>query len=144
MSTCELCGKICDLVIALVEGVRFNVCPSCSSYGKVLESSSLSSVAQPVVKRNELVSAVVVNYSDLVKSAREKKQLTQKEFALKINEKESTLVHLENGTLLPSLELAKKLERFLNIQLITTEKILDPPQKIQQSRGFTLGDFIKK
>lgn len=145
MVSCELCGKDSKLLSVLIEGVKFNVCGSCSSHGKILQDANIKKgeLKKPII-RNEVLDVVVDNYSDIIKNFREKKSMTQKELALKLNEKESMIAKIEQGTLKPSLDLAKKLERFLGVKLVTKEKISESLSLNVKRGSLTIGDFLKK
>ena len=70
--------------------------------------------------------------------------LKQEDFANKINEKVSLIHHIETGRHEPSIELTRKLERFLRIKLIVEhEETHDTAKKEGRPESFTLGDFIK-
>ena len=90
----------------------------------------------------EKISLLVDDYPQIIKKSRESIGLTQKDFANKINEKESVIHKIETGTLEPSLELAKKLEKFLKIKLIEEHEESHEKFKKSKEEGFTLGDFI--
>ena len=150
---CDLCGKVeGQLNTALIEGVELNVCSVCSKFGKIIapvkrfsakEQHKMFEKQSRVQKKEEKVELLVDDYADIIKKRRESIGLTQREFANKINEKESTIQHIENGSLEPSLHLAKKLENALGIKLIEEyeEKHESPSRKKEE--GFTLGDFIR-
>lgn len=145
MVSCELCGKDSKLLNVLIESVKFNVCDKCSSHGKILQENNIKKVEQNISKfRNEVLDVVVDDYSAIIKNFREKKLLTQKELALKLSEKESAIAKIEQGTLKPSLDLAKKLERFLGVKLVTKEKISESLSLNVKNTGLTIGDFLKK
>ena len=85
---------------------------------------------------------IVDDYAHVIKEGREKKKLTQEELALNIKERHSLIHNIESSGLKPSLELAKKLEKYLGITLI---------EKYQSEQGFefgsshlTIGDLVKK
>ena len=69
-------------------------------------------------KRRELIQMVVSDYAQKIRKAREKMGLTQEEFAKKLAEKWSIMQKIESGQFKPSIEMARKLERILNIELI--------------------------
>jgi putative transcription factor len=144
---CDLCGKIeYNLKRALIEEVELNVCPSCSKFGKVLGPVKKDVIKQPAkdIEFKEVkIELIVEDYSDIIKKRRESMRLTQKDFANKLNEKESTIHKIETGTLEPSLALAKKLEKILNIKLIEEHEEKHVIYKRKKIEGFTLGDFIK-
>ena len=146
---CELCGKTEDnLLRAIIESVELNVCKACSKFGKAL-SSVRKDIPREQQKRfaeqpkEEKIELIVEDYPDLVKKKRESMGLSQKDFAIKLNEKESTLHHIETGHLEPSLALARKLEKFLNLKLVEEHEENVKLGRRKADEGFTLGDFIK-
>ena len=62
------------------------------------------------------------DFNKAIKSAREKKGISQEEMGKRINEKISVIRHLETGTLKPTDILSRKIERFLTIQLLIPEE----------------------
>lgn len=148
---CDLCGKSAEnLSRAIIEGVELEVCSDCSKFGKVIahvKRPSAKEQAKLLRKETqqdseEKIELIVEGYSDLIKKRREAMGLTQKDFALKINEKESTIHHIETGSFEPPLNLAKKLERFLGLKLVEQHEEKHSPMKRGREMGFTLGDFI--
>src|SRR4030042_5714553 len=108
---CEICGRERNLVIALIEGSQMKVCSDCGRYGKVLNEIKTVKKEKKKVEEEEYVEGIVEDYAKLIKDKREKLGLKQEEIAKKINEKESVIHKIENGSLEPSIALAKKLER---------------------------------
>ncbi|MBI2557921.1 TIGR00270 family protein [Candidatus Woesearchaeota archaeon] len=148
---CDLCGKANEnLNRAIIEGVELEVCNDCSKFGKVIahvKRPSVKEQAKLIRKKTlqdneEKIELLVEGYSDLIKKRREAMGLTQKDFASKINEKESTIHHIETGSFEPPLNLAKKLERFLGVKLVEEHEEKHEPVKMGKEIGFTLGDFI--
>ena len=82
-------------------------------------------------------------YPKLVKSKREELGLSQNELSIKLNEKESVISKIENGSLKPSLDLAKKLGKFLGLDLVVSEKAVISDLKHSDSR-LTVGDFLQR
>ncbi len=146
---CDLCGRIEErLNRALVEGVELNVCSACSKFGKVLAPvkkfvPKIPARKEPVEEKEEKIELLVEGYSDIIKKKREAIGLTQKDFAKKINEKESIVHKIEVGAFEPSLALAKKLEKELGVKLIEEHEEKHETFKRKKEEGFTLGDFIK-
>lgn len=150
---CDICGRDALLYTVLVEGSEMKVCEKCSSAGKVIKRPEFVIPKKPknieparatqVMK--EIVETIVEDYGARIKQAREKTGLTQKEFAKKINEKESMLHKLETGSFEPSMPLAKKLEKILQIALIeqTEQEKAQAPAKKDKSEGLTIGDVLK-
>ena len=168
MALCEMCGKEAGLVEADVEGVELNVCSGCLKFGTVKKKAENSvssfSVSRSFIgrssdsrsfyhksvgggeqnKKAEQEFKTVSNYSQLIKSAREKRGLKQEDFAKFLNEKESLVAKWESGLMKPSLDTAKRLERMLGIKLVESEVVGSFEQKVNKNADeFTLGDFIK-
>jgi putative transcription factor len=70
--------------------------------------------------------------------------LSHKEFAARLNEKESIIHKLETGSFEPPIELARKLEKLLRISLVQEDK----DEKVAVGKGtgggMTIGDIIKR
>lgn len=135
---CDICGHKGDLVKANIEGVVMTVCGKCSSYGNVLKESN----SIVVHKKSAAEESVVSNVGNIVRVWRENNGLTQEELGLKVNEKESLIRKIENG-FIPSIELAKKLEKLIGIKLVEFEKF-EAVKKMDNVSGFTIGDLLKK
>jgi len=146
MGNCEICGKRFDnLVKSIVEGVMVDVCSDCSKYGKVVP------LRKPIIGPDRAINIstsdsyddIIDDYSSVVKSAREQKNLKQEELAKNIAEKESVIQKIEGGYLKPPIKLAKKLEQFLGIKLIeVVEEKRDVSLNLKDS-GLTIGDLVK-
>ena len=142
MTVCEMCGKDTELFRAIVEGSELTVCASCGKYGKMLQKPVMHAAKAAVQKAPEPSEVVVSDYAQRIRSAREKSGMTQKEFALKLNEKESIIHKLENGLFVPPIDLAKKLERLLRIKLVEIEQEEKPEAAKKSSGPLTIGDII--
>ena len=151
---CDLCGKVVEnLNRTLIEGVELDVCPECSKFGKVIAPArrfgkeefirDRIQKIQNIQPKEEKIELLVEDYAELIKKRRESMGLSQKDFAIKINEKESVMHKIETGALEPQLELAKKLEKFLKIKLIEEHEESHEKFKKSKEDRFTLGDFIK-
>ncbi len=150
---CELCGKQADLKEVLVEGTRMRLCASCAHYGKVLEAParparrSVPSVPRsysPEPARNNLVQALVDDFSNRIKRRRESMGLKQEELAKRINIKASLLHSIESGKFKPSIELARVLEKALRVQLVEQQEQESASFQGTTSEGMTIGDLLKK
>ena len=149
---CDLCGKVEDgLVKSKIEGVELEVCSACSKFGKVItpihrpspkEQHKQLQKRMEAHEKEEKMELLVENYADLIKKRRESMGLSQKDFALKLNEKESTVHHIETGKLEPNLDLTRKLEKMLGVKLIEGYKEEKGSFKSKKEGGFTLGDFM--
>jgi putative transcription factor len=143
MAPCEMCGKEGELLKASIENVIMSVCANCARYGKVLSKErKFLPEKKPKPQMKEILEEVVPDYSEIIKHARERSGLTQLDLGKKIGEHESLLHHIESGKTKPTLDVARKLEKFFRIKLveISEEKIVaSTPAKGE----VTLGDFAK-
>ncbi len=142
---CDMCGRQAELYRAVIEDVELNVCESCAKFGKVVgrREAELKPGKRFSEQKSEKMELIVDNFSGLIKKKREDLKLTQKEFAQKINEKESVIHKIETGGLEPSLALARKLEKMLKIKLVEEHEEVHEKAQKNREEGFTIGDFIK-
>lgn len=145
MSNCDLCGRDAELFRVRVEGSLVNACERCGRFGKILGKLNENKIE--IKKKNvveEKTEIIVEDYDKLIRRERERRGLKQEDLAKKLNEKESMIQKIENKQLMPSLELARKMEKFFGIKLV--EDISDDKFEIKhaESRRVTLGDVIKQ
>ncbi len=144
MPYCEMCGKEAQLTPAELEGVELKVCPNCTRFGKVKPGTPAILHRKKPLPVEEPQFSIVSNYSFLIRSAREKKGMTQEDFAKFLNERESVVSKWESGSLKPSVDNAGRVGQLLKINLVQKEETvagkIEPKNKIEE---FTLGDFIK-
>ncbi len=139
MPLCDLCGKEAKLTRTEIEKARLNVCPDCAKYGKKMytdvdfskpedfdeqparrqETARKPEAQRPVFQIGLQESQIVEGYGPLVRMARDRAKLTQGELGKAIAEKENTIQRIESGQQEPTPKIAKKLEQFLRISLIT-------------------------
>ena len=142
-----MCGNPGKLFKTIVEGTELSVCQECSSFGKVVVVIELS--ARPIAKakseepETEVMELLVEDYAEKIRKKRESLGLNQDEFAKKLNEKESLIQKIESGHFEPSIGLAKKISRILQIKLVEEYEERHEKQPRPKVEGFTLGDFIK-
>lgn len=152
---CEMCGQEAPLYKAEVEGTTLNVCKKCAKYGKILQKpqqknkkkkeKTTNKQTKTTPEPEEPVKAIIPDYPQKIKKAREKKGLKQEELAQKINEKNSLIHKLETGHFEPNLKLAQKISQFLNIKLIEKrepQKTKIKKKKEKSSSSLTIGDLI--
>lgn len=144
---CDMCGAEATLYRVLIEDTELNVCKDCKQYGKVISRPSARPAVKkrlPIAKREEpeKVTALADNYSAIVKAAREKRGLTQKHLARALAQKESLIHNLESGRFKPSIDLAKRFERFLKIKIV--EELEQDKQKFEKHAAGerTIGDLL--
>ncbi len=140
---CELCGKETKLVDAMIEGSEVKACPNCASFGKVLKKPKRREAF--TTQKKEKVQVIKEGFGNLIKKSREDKGLSQEELAVKIGEKESQVKKLENEYQEPSISIAKRLEKELEVKLIEElQEDTDSFKSKKPSGPMTLGDLIKK
>ena len=147
---CDMCGSDKRLYRAEVEGTVLNVCEACAKFGQVKGPIPRPEVSKkkefkPVkpISKDQLLQRLVEDFSEIIKTKREKLGLKQEDFAKKINEKESLIQKIETGNFKPSIKLARKIEGFLKVSLV--EQMPNSPVAMGKSKteSFTLGDFIR-
>ena len=148
---CELCGSEGRLFKTLIENSELNACKECSKYGKVVAVVKTETEKKPrkeyrvnTFPNKELIQIIVPDYAERIKRKREKLRLKQKEFAKKINEKESLIHKIETGQFEPNIMLARKIEKFLKISLV--EQYEEEHKKTEKTKSdtFTIGDLLNK
>ncbi len=143
MASCEICGEDRDLVKAIIEGSLLDVCNNCAKFGNTIVVKQLKKEEKPVKKMtSEIINIINPDYPSLIKNAREKLGLKQQDLALKLNEKESIIHKLETGSLQPTIILARKLEKTLNINLVEIYQESHETLNIKDDK-ITIGDLLK-
>ena len=155
---CEMCGaESASLEPRKVSGSVLRVCTSCAGMGK--QTSYRESVghrafvAQTLEKREQKTRykdissderVLVSNYGEVVRKARERKGLDHGSLAMKISEKKSIITSVESGNMKPNEKLIKKLENFLNINLMEDVEETSSSYKSGLKKNFTMGDLINQ
>ena len=147
---CELCGFEEKLYRVKIEGTELKVCRSCALHGVILgavEEPAAKEKPKPAAQKSaaeEPIEIIVLGFSKKIKNKRESLGLSQKDFAKMISEKESVVHKLESSELTPSIELAKKIEKLLNIRLIEKyAESMRAASKKAAGEEVTIGDFIR-
>ena len=141
--TCELCGRPIygKAYKVIVEGVELTVCASC--YLKLLKNKGLAKKAREQAKPSKQAAQpsrtrrvhrnrtenydVVEDYAKRIREAREKLGLSRADLARKVQEREVTLGKIETGRLMPTIDLARRLEKVLKIKLL--EPVIDEDEE---------------
>jgi putative transcription factor len=153
MPYCEICGKDRELFRAVIEGTEMNVCQVCSRFGKVIRKIEQPKT-EPKQKKpeiiaarkemaEEIVQALVPDYTARIRKKREELGLKQDELAKKLNEKVSLIHHIESGEFEPNTELARKIEKFLKITLVEQQTLAREAHFKAADNQYTIGDMIK-
>jgi putative transcription factor len=132
----------------IVEGSMLRVCDRCTTYGKLIQVTRPKASFFGTEDKQTLPSIgeiIVEDYGSRIRSGREQQKLTQEELATHIQEKISVIHRLEARQQLPTLSLARKLEKFLHIQLV--EQYTSQEKKSGNinihDHTLTIGDLIK-
>ena len=159
---CPICGSIIwgKGQKVLLEGAKITVCHICAKNGQKIherpgyaQNKRYETTKTPqkknYPKREALLEKEIVDdYARRIRNARTKHNLTQEQFAQKINEKPSLLRRIEAEKVKPTVKLAQKLEKVYGIQLVKEADEIDVNTKqfMKKSTGSSLGDiaFIKK
>ncbi len=88
---------------------------------------------------------VVEDYAQRVRRAREKLGMTQKELAIKVKVGENVIKRIEAGTLVPPIDLARRLERVLGVKLLepVAEEFEEEEGPRREEFYLTLGDVAE-
>ncbi len=132
---CEICGTEIrgTAYKVVIDGAALVVCRKCamrnpSAVVGYVEPSPpraatgrVASVPRRLKRprpRYRIVEEIVEDYAERVRRARERLGLTREVLATMVGEKVSTIRRIEAGTLEPTIDLARKLEKVLKIQLV--------------------------
>jgi putative transcription factor len=131
---------------AVVEGAEMVLCERCFRSVKAKlapPKKTAKPKPKPKLKTKKVVEYVVVeDYAKRIREARERLGMSRRELGMKVGEHETVIKRIELGRLEPDLELARKLEKVLGIELVKkleyeeVESVSKPP-----STELTLGDI---
>lgn len=136
---CNLCGKEARLSNVMIEGTEIQVCENCSSLGNKMNVPKQT--FRTTIEESE--EFVVDNFHTIIKQARESRNLKQEDAAKQLALKESLLHKIENGSFRPSIRMAKRLEKFFNVNII--EKVNEGAITTSNNNqgNYTIADMIK-
>ena len=146
-----MCGSEGKMFKADIEGSMLIVCEKCASYGKNIEEIKQEVIVPKKIEKKvkidspkkEIVFIVVGDFAERIKRKRESIGMKQEDFAKMLNEKVSLIHQIETKKFTPSIQLARKLEKALNIELVEQHEEVPGKFSSQASDEFTIGDFIK-
>lgn len=162
MPTCEICGRETRSTREIsLEGARLQACSRCEKLGeptrRLKPSSSTTASRQPIPRqprlhpqrqkpsrprRSERELVAVEDFSQLIRTAREKQGMSQRDDANKLHERTSIIAKLEGGKMSPTITLARKLERLFKLRLLEEAESVDLSPSFP-SRTTTLGDVVE-
>jgi len=157
---CEMCGKdvtFCKKVT--IEGVHLEVCAECAKFGKEARKETPKPEGpKPIITQRlevrekrgkprdiyvaQETEELVDDFAKRIRGARERRGMSQKDLAMKINERVTILSKIETGDMRPDEKLIAKLQKELGITL--KEKVA-PVLAAKESgpRPLTLADMIR-
>ena len=153
MQECDICGRKTDKeYIVEVEEAQMHVCERCAKGMtpiEIIDHSQNKNAKQEhsVIKHafSEEGNEITNDYGSIIKKARERAGLTNKDLAIRINEKESLIARIERNQLVPDERVAKKLEKLLGIKLEIESKQEEDKRSFGKNEPLTLWDAaIKK
>ncbi|MBN1170077.1 TIGR00270 family protein [Candidatus Micrarchaeota archaeon] len=150
--SCDICGATPIKAQILIEGAKLLVCGRCAKSGKILhyfhdeeEAENPHKISAPPPKSIGPEEEIVESYGEIIRKARQKKNLTIEELGARILEKANFLHAIETERLKPTISVAKKLEKELEIKIIQSSSGDLSPSNLNQGRKEfhepTLGDF---
>ena len=125
------------------------VCESCRKYGKVIGKPAAppTTKKKPAMTRppseRQIIQVIRPDLPAVLTKKRTELGLKQKDLAQKIAEKESLIHKMESGHFVPSLSLARKLEKFLHVRLVEQHEEEEQTIRQQKGTGLTIGDLLK-
>ncbi|WEL19570.1 multiprotein bridging factor aMBF1 [Candidatus Nanohalococcus occultus] len=148
MASCELCGeKVSDLTKVKMEGTILKVCDSCTDMGEKVTTRTKKSSKSRKKKKSRIKrtatpadKTLATDYGARVKKAREAKEMTHKELADKLNEKQSRISKIETQNLKPDENLGRKLQKVLDITLYVNSEVSNYNVSNADDRDATLED----
>lgn len=158
---CELCGaSTTHTRRALVERTVLHVCPSCERFGQLLdvpvqarpsvpagnvplalEKRKRTHASQDLFSSKEMTVDLVEDFAQRIKGARERRGWTRQDLGGRIGEREVVVARMENGTLHPPDDVARRIERELGIKLFEPVQSVATPKS--SASGRTLGDVLR-
>jgi len=147
---CEICGReISWGYLVEIEGARLVACAECAERGVIIRRISDRPRDKKAPRRREEGTGekefvLVQDYGRRIRSARQGSGMTLEELAKKLHVREGYLRKIEDEELVPTDDLARRLEKILGVQLfeeVEEEEEMFEPQG--DSPGLTLGDVVK-
>jgi len=156
LARCEICGQISiDLRPIRLDGTLMEACVKCVKYGEQERIQKPSSHYQPRKKTSEKASTprkpysrrnqfeLISKFGDKIRNLRESKGWTREELAKKLQVKESYLAKLELEKIHPNDKITKKIEKMLDIKLLTLLEDTETASSKKISSKMTLGDVVR-
>jgi len=157
---CEMCGKnVTFLRKVTIEGVSLEVCSECAKFGiEAKKDVPKEEAPRPIIAQRLEVREkrgrprdvlekgdkedLVEDFGSMIRIARERAGMTQKDLAMKINERVTILSKIESNLMRPDDKIITKLQKELGIVL--KEKVPEVVAAKESTRAsLTLADLIR-
>lgn len=118
MAECEVCGRnVARTRRSEIDGVILEVCDNCAGLGEEREEPKKLYVRREIdYGELEEPKELVPDFAPMIRRAREKRNLTQDEAAMKMGLSHQIYKRIENG-LKPDEATARKIQKFYGINL---------------------------
>ena len=133
----------------VVEGTLLSVCERCKEYGNSVQidkpvfNNSLTKVPRKIFIE-ENTPFVIEAAGRLIRTARENSGLKHAQLAAMVGLKESSIQKIETSIIKPEIDVARKIERILNIKIIETYDDSEKSKHLNlDDDNLTVGDLIK-
>jgi uncharacterized protein (TIGR00270 family) len=137
---CELCGSREASRRTKIDNAVLAVCDECVSFGQEIPRVELRQ-ASKYMPEMDVGSAIRPDFHEAIKKERSKRNLTQEEFAKRLNEKSSLVKRIEEGWE-PPTDTIRKIEKFLGIKL-TEQTQEERINRKSQKENLTIGDVAE-
>lgn len=127
---CDICGKSPVRAQIQIEGAKLLACGACMRGGKVLHrfDDTGAPAERPISPSSvETTEEITEGFGKIIRQAREKTGLPLAVIAERIREKESYLQALEHERFMPTVEVARKLEKELGVKLVEKSQSVAGP-----------------
>lgn len=162
--SCEICGNPITGKgkKVLISGAILTVCDNCAKHSDTIlfstENGHHNDATKNVIKTKNVIQRlpknlgkdanyeIVDDYAKLIKNARESMGWTVDLLAEQVHEKVSVIKKIESGKIVPSINLAKRLEQILGIKLlepIAKDSLQNTLFYIKKDENITLGDVAE-
>lgn len=146
MPICELCSRnTAMLKRAKIEDAVLDVCEQCSKTGEILAAPNVIAprFSNQRFEKKIYVDEIVAGFGKKIRDVRQKKEWDVKKLAEVLHTKESLMHKIESEKIKPDLELARKIEHVLGINLIEKMQEIEVEKTHRNDSSMTMANFIK-
>jgi len=161
---CEVCGReiLGQPQRRIIEGAKLTVCGRCAAFGKSDWSPTrtvpVGPAPTPLGQRNPIPrtprpprndvdsieqSELIEEYGAQIRKARQRLGLTEKDLAMKMQEKESVVKKLEKEELTPDNKMIAKIRRVLGLNLVEHIEAQKAGIVAKPTGAKTIGDVLR-